>query len=69
MLLIVEKSIRGGIFHSVYEYAKANNKYIEVYCKNKESLYLIYWHVNNLYGWTMSQKLPLKIFEWIEDAS
>ena len=42
MLLIVEKSIRGGIFHSIYEYAKANNKYIEVYCKNKESLYLIY---------------------------
>ena len=42
MLLIVEKSIRGGIFHSIYEYAKANNKYIEVYCKNKESLYLTY---------------------------
>ena len=26
MLLMVEKGIRGGICHSVYRYAKANNK-------------------------------------------
>ena len=26
MLLMVEKGIRGGIFHSIYLYAKANNK-------------------------------------------
>ena len=25
------------------------------YDKNKESLYLKYWDVNNLYRWTMSQ--------------
>ena len=25
MLLMVEKGIRGGIFHSIYRYAKANN--------------------------------------------
>ena len=25
MLLMVEKSVRGGIFHSIYQYAKANN--------------------------------------------
>ena len=28
MLLIVEKSIRGGICHFIYWYAKANNKYM-----------------------------------------
>ena len=26
MLLIVEKGIRGGIFHVVHRYVKANNK-------------------------------------------
>ena len=28
MLLMVEKSIRGGVCHSIYWYAKANNSYI-----------------------------------------
>ena len=26
MLLMVEKGIRGGIYHSIYQYAKVNNK-------------------------------------------
>ena len=39
------------------------------YNKNKESLYLKYWDVNNLYGWTMSQKLPLNKFQQIEEFS
>ena len=29
------------------------------YDKNKESSYFKYWHVNSLYGGTMSQKLPV----------
>ena len=40
MLLMVEKGIRGGICHSIYRYAKANNKYMNDYDKNKESSYL-----------------------------
>ena len=35
MLLIVEKDIRGGICHSIYRYAKANNKYMKDYDNNK----------------------------------
>ena len=37
MLIMVEKGIRGGICHSIYRYAKANNKYMKDYKKNKES--------------------------------
>ena len=69
MLLMVEKGIRGGIGHSIYRYAKANNKYMKDYDKNKESSYIQYWDVNNLYGWAMLQKLPVNNFEWIKDTS
>ena len=64
MLLIVEEGVRGGICHSIYWYAKANNKYIKNYDKNKEPSYLQYWNVNNLYGWTMLKKLPVNHIEW-----
>ena len=54
MLLIVEIGIKGGICHALYRYAKANNKYMKNYDKNKKLSYLQYWDVNNLYGCTMS---------------
>ena len=37
MLLMVENGIREGICHSVDQYAKANNKFMKDYDKNKES--------------------------------
>ena len=66
---MVEKCIREGISHSIHRYAKANNKYIKDYDKNKEPSYLQYWDTNNLYGWAMLQKLPVNAFEWIKDTS
>ena len=64
MLLIVEKGIRGGICHAIHRYTKANNKYINSYDKNKESSFTEYLDENNMYGWTMSQKLPADDFKW-----
>ena len=58
MLLIVEKGIRGRICHEIYRYAKANNKYMKEYNKDKESSNLMYLDANNLYGRVMSQNLP-----------
>ena len=62
MLLVIEKGIRGGICQSIYRYAKANNKYMNNYNKGIISSYLVYLDANNLYGWAMSQKLPVNVF-------
>ena len=40
MLLMVEKGIKGEICHAIHRYAKANNKYMKDYDKNKESYIL-----------------------------
>ena len=53
----------------IYQYAKANSKYMKEDDKNTESSCLQYWDVNNLYGWVMSQKLPVNNFECIKDTS
>ena len=67
ILLIIKKGIRGWICNSIYQYAKANNKYMKDYDQNKESSCLQYWDVNNLYGWAMLQKLPIKNIKWVKD--
>ena len=69
MLLMVEKGIRGGISHAVNRYAKANNKHMKNYNKNKESSYNQCLDANNFYGSAMSHKLPVNDFEWFKDTS
>ena len=65
---MVEKGMRGVICNSIYRYAKVNNKYMKYYDKNKESFYIQYWDVNNLYGWAISQKPTANKFEQIKDT-
>ena len=69
MLLMVEKGIRGGICNTIHQYEKANNKYMKDCDKNRESSYRKYWDVNSLYGWAMSQKLPVNNFQQTEETS
>ena len=64
MILMVEKSIEGGICHAIDRYAKVNNKYMKNCDKNKESSYIEYLDANNLYIWAISQKLPVNGFKW-----
>ena len=66
MILIIEKGIRGEICQTTHKYAKANDKYMKNYNKNIESSYIEYLDANNLYGWAMSQKLPVNDFKWIK---
>ena len=64
---MIEKDIGGGMCQSTHRYAKANNKYMKNYNKNIESSYVVFLDANNLYGWAMSQKLPVNGFMWYND--
>ena len=63
MLLMAQKYIRSGISQTIHQYVKVNNKY------TKESSYLRYWDVNNLYGWAISQSLAVYAFKWVKKTS
>ena len=69
MLMMFEEGTRGGMCQASYRYAKANNKYMKNYDKNKESSFLIYDDANNLYGFAMCKKLPVSDFKWVDDLS
>ena len=64
-----EKGIRGGITQAIRHYAKANNKYMgELYKHDDERSYLQYLDANNLYGWAMSEALPIHGFKWVKNV-
>ena len=39
------------------------------YDKSNESSYIEYLYANNLYGWAMSQNLPVNSFKWVKKLS
>ena len=69
MILMIEKGIRSGICQSSYRYAKANNRYMKKYDRNIESSFIEYLDANNLYGWAMSEKLPVNGFKWVKQKN
>ena len=66
--LFIEKGSRGGISYISKRYAKANNKYMNDYDLEKPSTFITYLDKNNLYGWTMSEYLPYKEFNWLKNV-
>ncbi|CAB0035884.1 unnamed protein product [Trichogramma brassicae] len=68
MLLFIEKGIRGGVSQCCSRFSEANNRYMGIdYNPEKEDVYLMYYDINNLYGWAMAQYRPYGGFEW-DDA-
>ena len=68
MYLFFEKGIRGGVSTITKRYGCANNKYMgDQYDPNKPSKFITYLDANNLYGWAMSQPLPVGDFKWLSD--
>ena len=66
--LFIEKGIRGGITCVMERYAEANNPEIESYDETKETSYIAYLDVNNLYGFALRQCLPYGLFEWVDES-
>ena len=68
MYLFIEKGLRGGISYIVKRYGKAYNKYMNDYDPEKQSTYISYLDMNNLYGWTMSENLPYERFKQLKNV-
>ena len=62
---MIEAGIRSAISKAIHRYAKANNKYMKNFNKDMLSSFLMYLDANNLYGWAICKKLPVREFEWI----
>lgn len=67
MYAMIEKSIRGGISMISNRFSKANHNKLTDYDPSEKLAQLIYLDANNLYGWAMSQHLPLDQFLWIPE--
>ena len=67
-LLFVEKGIRGGITCVMERYAEANNPEMSTFDENKDTSYIAYLDVNNLYGYALRQNLPYGLFEWVDES-
>ena len=63
ILNMIESGLRGGISMACHSYCKANNKYLDDYDHSKPSNYIMYLDANNLYGWAMTQYLPIRNLE------
>ena len=69
MLMLFERGIRGGMTHIAKRYSEANNKYMKDYDPDKPSKFIQYLDANNLYGWAMSQSLPVGGFKWMTNLT
>ena len=67
MYQFIEKGMRGGISYIANRYGKANNKYMKEYDEKEPSKYIMYLDANNLYGYAMSQCLPIGNFRWVSE--
>ena len=65
MHLFINKGLRGGISYIAKKHSKANNGYTECYDSSKESKFITYLDVNNLYDGAMILYLTYGGFEWL----
>ena len=67
MFQFIEKGMGGGVSYITNRYGNANNNYMKEYDEKAPSKYIMYLDANNLFGWAMSQYLPIGNFKWMTD--
>ena len=61
----IKKTKRGGISKACKRYLKTNNpKMGQAFNLSKPTSWISYVDANNLYGWAMSQFLPIGNYQW-----
>ena len=65
MYMFMVQSIREGISTITHRHEKAKNKFLPDYNPSNLSSCLLYIDANNLYGWSMRQKLSIGGFEYV----
>ena len=65
MYTFIEKNLRGGVTTVNHRHFAANNPYLDDYDPESPTSYIHYVDANNLYGKSMSLKLPMKNFRWL----
>ena len=63
---MIEKGIRGGVSTVMKRKAESNHKYLNDHDPSKPSKFIEYLDANNLYGWAMSQRLPVRDLRWMD---
>lgn len=66
ILKMIQAGIRGGICMVSHRHVEANNTFLPDYDPVKPDTFIVYIDCNNLYGYSMSQYLPLSDFHFIE---
>ncbi|RLU16025.1 hypothetical protein DMN91_011783 [Ooceraea biroi] len=66
MVMFIERGILGSLSQCSHRYAQANNKYMQLYDPSKPSSYLMYFDVNNLYGYVL--EVDLEYPQHLHDA-
>ena len=61
------RGIRRGMAMISHWYARVKVPGMENYDASKRNSYIMYLDANNLYGWVMSQALPMSNFKWLTD--
>ena len=74
MYLFIEKGLRGGTSYIARTYSEGNNKYLKDNDPTKQSRFISYLGMNNLYGYllsicvAMSGYLPCSGFRWLKNV-
>ncbi|XP_052855203.1 uncharacterized protein LOC128263964 [Drosophila gunungcola] len=66
MYNFLKRAVRGGLTQCTQRISIANNKYLKSFDPIKPINFLSYIDANNLYGWAMSQPLPLSGFKFLD---